>query len=397
MLELLLELATRYTPGEILLLVEDASALGLEGNALGQLICGVCSYQARAQPEAALAAAMALRDGQHRQMAVLGVAQGWAEADPDAAMVWLRQASPEEQAFGHQPVMERVARRNPQAAWQFVLDTRNAAFWDGRAIAPIIAALKPQSEQELESYLEQLGRDDVRGGRAREAIYRHMAVDDPEFYLEFAATAGPESMADYASRIATRRLVDRDLDEARRRLPEMTEGLQIHLAPAIVSEIAKREGLDAALDYLDTVESDRVYNSAVLRVADDVALVDPREAVKLARYSPDSGVRATLTDAGYSAWTARDPQKAWETAMGESDAQLRIWAMEAVLSAEVEIDPASAFAKLFASGDEGLLQDMMLRSYPRVVRRNRSLAQEIAEQLPEGSAHRMRADGLLAR
>ncbi len=405
-LDRLLEIAARYEPGELPQFLADAQSAGIMKSfyrnnwALSGLLRFVAGRHARANPEAALSGALAINDPHLRESSLQGVAEEWAFNDPQAAFAWLGEATPEQQASMHRQILREYAKTDAEGAWDFLMNNRHAAYLAPSTAVALIAELEPASMTEIRQYLENLGRDDFLRGDLDHQILDRIAENDPEHLLSMLTQEDLGELERSANRLLTeavRQIVRRDPEKAQAYLATMPEQVRGRMTSQIAQILQAREGLESAMEFLDTVENESAYNSAILGVADQLAISDPQKALELGRANEDPKMRLIMIDGGYTAWTMQDPAAAWTAAQAETDPPVREAALEAVLASQAEIDPRSAFDKALALGEDAILQDMMMRTFPGLVRRNRQLAKEIAAQLPEDSAHRQRAEQVLAR
>lgn len=295
-------------------------------------------------PAAALAYAQGLPPGQQRRILLLGIARGYGQTQPDAALAWARNLQPPDpQVLAG--VLGGIARTDPDRALELAL-TESSPVAQQRAIISIVGGATADSRQTARM-AERLFSQPP-GGAASGAIQSALQMLTQRWAAEDSAGALDWMLA-HTDRVGARafaqvaqQLAQQDPTTAALYTAQIPKQARDQWITAVAGSYAQYDA-QGALAWIAQFRGQPEYDAAASAVAQHLAQFDPQAAASLVQNVEHPSNATFNAAAGVALQMAQsNPRGASQWAFSLKDAQTRQAALRAVVQRWAAEDAESA-------------------------------------------------------
>lgn len=338
-----------YTQGLLMVLTaigrtDPDRALGLASELVStreqRAIYSVLFAQMAANPAAAAARLARVPPGDSREYALRALADGWARADPPAALDWARNLTAEERAPAMEAVLATMQATDPLRAAELALQTLTGAALDRTLVAAVhtLTRTDPRAAAALVGSMP-------AGSAQTEAMFpvvRALAALNPGEALAWMKTlpAGP------LQAMALNNILDlwvaQDPRAAGQSVAQMSPGPAQEAAAAHLAGLLARNPAEA-IRWAQTLPHEETRHIAQVNLASAWAQHDPAAAAAWAAALSAPEVRTPALQGALSHWLTRDSDAVQNFVAGLTG-ETQLAAAAAVAPGLAQRDPVAAMA-----------------------------------------------------
>ncbi len=347
------------------------------------------------------------RSSDDRQMWGPAIASEMAKKDPIEALMWARANDREPLPYLQMSVLAQIAQTDPQLALTEVLNTPNVQM-RSMMVASVVQQIAQDNPADAVAYLDQI-QDRQQKLEVGQRLVSSWIRRDPEAAIDWILSQDKETAAQLVQ-MATRKLLDADIDAAIRMLPRVDEQNQESIRHQIAQRLATNRSLSEAQSFIrqfagqprydllqaslisglaqtdvlmakqlaDQIADGNARDRAYAQVIAQHAQTNPTEAARWLKNVRDERMRGVAAGQLAGQWYARDPAAAarWVTALpagsSRDDAIMRLsyqWS-----------DPTPEQERLIASiEDRDKRGQAKIRQIYNVMRTNPAKARKLLE------------------
>lgn len=317
---------------------------------------------ARQDPDAAMAAAQQIEDGQARSAALLGAMANLINDDPHAALEWLDAQSNKDQHMvqARQQVLNQMLRDDLSSVLDYV-ESQESPLSVKQALEGIhFSQLGWQGDfDEIKSVMDWLGSVARGQTYTREVgeIVRAMAQADPQRTVAFVNGLPPGEARMQAVTAAANSLVQSDVEAAITFVESLEYDDERQRALQNLSWQLAQHHMERAKELIRTTDDPLIQQtlagSLVRRFSDE----DRAEAIIWAEQIVDAEARESVTRQLVSNWAMSDPQAAFDyiSNLGEGHDTASLY--RNAMMTYMREDPAGAVDWLGALAEDGAFGD----------------------------------------
>lgn len=275
-----------------------------------------------ADPASAVSRLAQVPAGEARDNALRAIADGWAQADPSAALTWAQKLNPADRAPAMEAVLASLVETDPMRAIELAQQSLSGTAFDRTLLAALQSLTKtdPKTAAALVSKLEP---GEVQN-QASYAVARALAADNPTGALAWAQTLPAGDLRGKVLNNIMDSWAAKDPVAAGQYVAQMPAGPEQESAAARLATLLAGNPTQA-IAWAQSLGSPAARSAAVINLASAWAQRDPAAAAQWAGSLQPAEVRSEALNGAMSYWLMQDSAAARNYIFGLSgDTQVSV-------------------------------------------------------------------------